>query len=128
MKPFNLEEAKKGVPLYTREGRSARIICYDRIAPTCHTIVALVKDEKGLERVMLYREDGYYHEPKSPSPNDLMMIGEKKQGWIAICHPYDKQIVAATTNIYATKEEVEKMVKYVGFEEPIEIKQIEWEE
>ena len=30
MKPFNIEESKKGAKLITRNGRSARVICYDR--------------------------------------------------------------------------------------------------
>lgn len=31
VKPFNLEEAKSGAKLVTRSGKSARIVCYDRI-------------------------------------------------------------------------------------------------
>ena len=30
LKPFNLEQAKAGAPVVTRDGRPARIVCWDR--------------------------------------------------------------------------------------------------
>ena len=41
MKPFDLEKAKAGEPIITRNGLPARIICFDRKA-SVYPIVALV--------------------------------------------------------------------------------------
>lgn len=43
MKPFDLEKAKAGAPLCTREGFRARIICFDADNDR-FPIVALIKD------------------------------------------------------------------------------------
>lgn len=57
MKEFDLQKAKAGVPICTRDGREARIICFDRIG-YCQ-IVALIKGKGyGRESVRSYREDG----------------------------------------------------------------------
>ena len=40
LKPFNLEAAKDGKPVCTRDGRKARIICFD--AKRTHPIIALI--------------------------------------------------------------------------------------
>lgn len=40
MKPFNLELAKQGHPVITRNGKKARIICFDRKG---EPIVALIE-------------------------------------------------------------------------------------
>jgi hypothetical protein len=42
MSKFDLERAKAGDPVRTTCGREARIICFDRLAPNGHHIVALV--------------------------------------------------------------------------------------
>ena len=43
--PFDLEAAKQGKPIYTRDGRKARIICFDRI--NARPILALVSSTDG---------------------------------------------------------------------------------
>lgn len=44
LKPFDLEAAKQGKPVCTRDGRKARIICFD--AKGNNPIVALIYDCK----------------------------------------------------------------------------------
>lgn len=44
-KPFDLKKAKKGKPVCTRDGRKARIICFDRDWDA--RIVALVSNPIG---------------------------------------------------------------------------------
>lgn len=64
LKPFNLEEAKAGKPVRTRNRRDARIICWDcktgrkvsRKHETC--LIALVKCSSSAETIQLYNEDG----------------------------------------------------------------------
>ena len=80
LKPFNFEEAKAGKPVCTRDGRKARIICFDRIDSTgCNlSIVALIQCE-GTEVLQLYRDDG---KRGVKADLDLMMLSEKKEGWV----------------------------------------------
>lgn len=56
MKPFNLEKAKAGARLCTREGIPARIICYD--AEGDYPIVALIKYHDDGEVPSTYNLDG----------------------------------------------------------------------
>lgn len=42
MKPFDLEAAKRGEPVQTRDGRKARIVCWDAEAKTHNTLCPLV--------------------------------------------------------------------------------------
>ena len=42
LKPFDLQQAKDGKPVCTRDGRKARIICFDRVGD--FPIVALTDD------------------------------------------------------------------------------------
>ena len=76
LKPFNLEEAKAGKPVCTRDGRKARIICFDRIDSTgCNLpIVALIQCE-GTEVLQLYHDDG---KRDVKADIDLMMLSEKR--------------------------------------------------
>lgn len=80
LRPFNLEEAKQGKPVCTRDGRQARIICFDRDSDM--HIVALVSDPLG-ESVHYYLSNGKVDFDKN-NDNDLMMLPEKKVGWINV--------------------------------------------
>ena len=113
-KPFDLEEAKAGKPVCTRDGRKARIICFDRIDSTgCNlSIVALIQCE-GTEVLQLYRNDG---KRGRRADLDLMMLPEKKEGWINV---YKSQI----HNTLKSAEEGHK-----GITDYIETIKVEWEE
>lgn len=82
MKPFNLELAKAGYPVCTRDGRDARIICFDRSGKDFYPIVALVKID-GVEAIRLYTSNGCYHK-NDFCELDLFMKSTKKEGWINI--------------------------------------------
>lgn len=83
LKPFDLEAAKAGKPVYTRDGRKARIVCFDRI--DARPILALVPstDGKG-EDVFDYFVSGKRIANSLESDLDLMMLPEKKEGWVNI--------------------------------------------
>ena len=93
LKPFSLEAAKQGHPVCRRNGRKARIICFDANVEKGKPIVALLYDGKDREFVRHYTEEGKDYE--SCSFNDLMMLSEKKEGWVNV---YKK-------SIYKTKED-----------------------
>ena len=81
LKPFNLDAAKQGKPVCTRDGCKARIICFDRKDNT--PIVALIERVDDIEILQCYHNDGkcFHYET---SNNDLMMFPEKKEGWILL--------------------------------------------
>lgn len=87
LKPFDLKAAKAGKPVCTRDGRKARIICFDR--KNHSPIIALV--ETFVKEYNSIREDAYYYtidgraiNIENESRDDLMMLPEKKEGWINI--------------------------------------------
>ena len=81
LKPFDLEAAKAGKPVCTRDGRKARIICFDRKDNT--PIVALIERVDGIEILQCFYNDGKcFHD--STSDNDLMILIEKKEGWVNV--------------------------------------------
>ena len=86
LKPFSLEAAKAGKPVCTKDGRKARIICFDR--NDLYPIVALIECEDGKERIGAYSKQGQteIYEIKG---TDLMMLPEKKEGWINIIKTED---------------------------------------
>lgn len=80
LKPFNLEAAKEGNPVCTRDGRKVRIICFDRDWDT--NIVALVAGPLG-EEVHYYWSNGKVDYDEQ-NDDDLMMLPEKKEGWVNV--------------------------------------------
>lgn len=86
LKKFDLEAAKAGKPVCTRDGRKARIISFDRHGEDC-PIIALVVDSKNAEceEVIDYTLDGICNENIiNHNKYDLMMLPQKKEGWVNI--------------------------------------------
>lgn len=130
MKPFNLEEAKAGKPVCTRDGREARIICFD-VKNELYPIAALIKSRRSSnECACIYTSDGYAYANGIRVPDDLMMKGEKQQGWIGIYRSKyaDDNRIGGTSHLYSSKEEVETLFRNMGITDICEIKQIEWED
>ena len=124
MKPFNLEEAKQGKPICTREGKPARIICFDRKENT-YPIIALI-DKGPFEVVYTYTNEGEYNF-NGLTDFDLMMAPIKRKGWINL---YKKDGINSLERIgclvYSTKEEaLDARNGYSGYAATTEI---EWEE
>ena len=86
LKEFDLEAAKAGKPVCTRDGRNARIICFDRICgDDYYKIVACVTAFDGdFEEVLSYGIDGYIVDSQNPKDEDLIMLLEKKEGWVNV--------------------------------------------
>ena len=98
LKPFDLETAKAGKPVCTRDGRKARIICFD-LKNEEYPIVAAIGNDSS-ETLLCYTINGEIVKGNYKSDKDLMMLPEKRKGWINI-HQYD---------VYKTKEEAEAKV------------------
>lgn len=86
LKPFDLNSAKAGKPVCTRDGRKARILCFDRFCcDEISTIVACVLSKDGKdENVIIYSSDGFMVDKQHPCADDLMILPEKKEKWINI--------------------------------------------
>lgn len=73
MKPFDLERAKKGEPVITRDGRNVRIICFDhKSVDKSYTIVATIYNDD-CEEFQTYRNDGRFNYDNRDSYRDLFM-------------------------------------------------------
>ena len=118
LKPFDLEAAKAGKPVCTRDGRKVRIVCFDRI--NAKPILALVPstDGKG-EDVFDYFVSGKRIANALESDLDLMMLSEKKESWVNL-YPCD----CMGQKRYPTKEEALKN----AVSDVIATVKIEWEE
>ena len=116
LKPFDIQKAKEGKPVCTRDGRKARIICFD--AKDSQPIIGLYeKNIDGIVREYLcsYHTDGRMYDDQDTG-YDLMMLPEKKEGWVNV---YKKQI----HNTFESAEEGHKGI--TGYIKTIKV---EWEE
>ena len=135
LKEFDLEAAKSGKPVCTRDGRKARIICFDRISgDDYYKIVACVTAFDGdFEEVLFYGIDGYIVDSQNPKDEDLMMLPEKKEGWINI-YDADTTFRYVDGRVYETKDEAvqkakEEIAKELrGKNEYVDTIKINWEE
>ena len=127
LKPFDIEAAKSGKPVCTRDGRKVRIICFDRINGDYYKIVACVTAFDGdFEEVLFYGIDGYIVDSQNPKDEDLMMLPEKKEGWINICRNLNtNKTELDTKDIYNTKEEALQNLSSMTYVTTVKI---EWEE
>jgi hypothetical protein len=124
LKEFDLEAAKAGKPVCTKDGRKARIICFDRNWE--YPIVALIECENGEEMISACDKDGKARIYETQG-TDLMMLPEKKEGWVNVYKSYNVgKKIPCMASIYPTKEEAKKS-SVVGFDYVDTVK-IEWEE
>lgn len=84
LRPFDLEAAKAGKPVCTRDGRKVRIISFDRkflFNGVSYPIIALIENTDKEEIIYGYNEEGkVIIEHDTPYKDDLMMLPEKKEG------------------------------------------------
>ena len=83
MKPFDIELAKQGHPIQTRDGRPVRIICYDRKSHLgIYPIIALVPMKEDREDIIYYTKKGIYSNTGKQTGLDLFMTTTKKEAWV----------------------------------------------
>ena len=125
MKEFDINLAKQGKPVCTRDGKPARIVCFDR-RNIAYPIIALVHKEP-FEAVYTYSNKGEVTVGRS-NEVDLMMAPVKRKGWINI---YRKEIKNNVTDrgsgyIFPTKEQaLDTVMSGQGY---VTTTEIEWEE
>ena len=99
MKLFNLEEAKAGKPVVTRDGKPVRILVFDRNGDGYQPIIALV-DYGNYEQLFSYHENGCLAYGVI-SDGNLVMKSEKKEGWINLYGGYDG--INANPKVFCTE-------------------------
>lgn len=107
MKEFDLEKAKAGHPVCTRDGHEARIICFDRKNDS--PIVALVEDS-GIESTFCYDNMGRYSDDGKECSYDLFMESVKQEKWINIWKSLSGDIVS-DGYFYSSKSEAKLRAK-----------------
>lgn len=130
MKPFDIELAKQGRTVQTRNGKPARIICFDKKSEN-YPILALVESEKNCEDVCSYTNDGHLYKTNEETNLDLFMVGECKVGWVNMY--YDEEFNSYSCGIvYKTEEEAVENSREVESDSNqykyIKTFKIEWEE
>lgn len=125
MKPFDLEKAKAGAPVCTREGFRARIVCFDA-NNNRFPIIALIKDSNSSnEYPVSLTKKGRFSDGEADSGKDLFMVGEKKEGWVNIYKGLEERCIGV---VYNTKEEAMRVKvneKGVTYKDTV---RVEWEE
>ena len=101
MKPFDLEAAKAGAKVITRDGKPARIVCFDR-KHIKSPIIALVSETDHEEELRTYSVRGWYFQ-STECGLDLFMAPEKKEGWINIY-----SVGGFATGLHKTKAEADE--------------------
>lgn len=117
LKPFDIQKAREGKPVCTRDGRKARIIAFDAKRKDEKNIIALVpsKDYPGFEDLIAYPNNGNYYGGHE-NDGDLMMLTERKRGWVNV---YKSQI---HDTLESAKEGHKGTIDY------IKTIRVEWEE
>lgn len=126
MKEFNLKLAKAGHPVQTRDGRKARIICWDRIdVKDTYPIIALVTDMEK-EEIHSYTLKGRFRD-SGEEELDLVMVPEKLEGWVNVYRENITKDVMLCPVCFHSRESAES---HIGWKEHTYIKtiKIEWEE
>ena len=124
MEQFSLEKYMENPnrKVVTRDGRSARIICTNRLYES-YPVIALVNNEDS-ERCYSYTTFGKFDGHQNQDCEiDLFFVPEKKEGWINL---FKVNSTMTTGEIYNTEEEAKSAIaKSLVY---ISTVKIEWEE
>lgn len=126
LRPFDLEAAKAGAPVVTRDGRPVRILCTD-CKDNNYPIVALINNS-GEESVCTFTASG-----KCLGTGivdhcyDLFIVPTKRQGWVNVFHGTgDRARVRVNEAVFSKKEIAEEVGKF--WSDYVATVAIEWEE
>lgn len=104
MKAFNLEEAKAGKPICTREGAIVKFIAHVPEAAEDYRVVTL--GDKGI--VFCYTEKGCLYSGDTLSDKDLFMQPVKRTVWVNLykdgtCQRYSEESAADNYGKYEAR-------------------------
>ena len=127
MRQFNLEEAKAGKPVCTRNGREAKLIYEIKDEKDIYPMIVLVIDPEGYGTWIprKYALDGRYDLSRA-TDYDLFMVDDKKEVCVNIFRSLDKEPKYFTSDIFTSEEEARKYSKIC--KNYVSTIRIEWEE
>jgi hypothetical protein len=121
MREFNLEDAKAGKPVCTRDGKDVKILDFDFYTPNYqdytkpnHFLVVKIKKQTDDEIIDLYELNGLKNQDGTESQDDLLMKPEKHEGW---------GWLGKSSCVYTTKEDALDNAREGAF-----LAKVEWEE
>lgn len=88
MKPFDLEAAKAGAPLVTRDGRKARFVAY--VSEVTEFPVIAYVDDCG--ETWSFTNEGHWN--RCESGRDLFMAPRKRTVWVNLYKSFDSEDAA----------------------------------
>ena len=130
MKAFSLEEYLKDPSrkVVTRDGRSARIICTDRVAKEYKLVALVMKDNT--ECMCAYNTNGCVYKNDTHSL-DLFFAPEKHEGWVNIYKAGVKRDIdgyLVTRYVGSSIWPTEEAAKTAAEADNVATIKIEWEE
>ena len=84
---FNLELAKKGFPVKTKDGRAVKIVEFDLrsgIKGEFRSMVVVIPNKGADDTVAIYDQKGYYLGQKTADNDTLVMALPTTDGWVNI--------------------------------------------
>ena len=105
LKPFDIQKAREGKPVCTRDGRKAIILCYDFKGAEYPIVAAVETRNCFAESICGYDKNGRF-DHDTENNNDLMMLPEKKEGWVNVYKGIDG--VTLSQYPYTSKDEAIK--------------------
>lgn len=125
MKNFDINLARQGHPVCTRDGRKARIACFDFKGLNNRNILALIENEDDIEDVVAFKSDGSFN--IYPTDYDLMMAPVKHEGWVNVYRNNSGKIY--TGEVVHESEERAKLIRNKPLNgDYITTVKIKWEE
>lgn len=124
--PFDIEKARNGSDVCTRDGRNARILCFD--AKGDRPIVALI-DQNGLsdDYPYKYRINGSFY-GDALSDIDLMIVPSVKTGYVNLYknHSNNDDCIYNTSNVYRSIDDARNHI--VDQDNYIDTVEFSWKE
>lgn len=109
MKDFDLAKAKAGALVCTRDGRQARIICWDAKVTydgEIYPIIALIGEDE--QHIMTYDNNGNIVAGTNGRPEDLVMASVKHEGWVNVYTPSSEGKYIVSAVVYDTEADAKK--------------------
>lgn len=109
MKPFDIEAAKRGEKVITRDGREVRIICFDRVNKI-YPIIGLVRHKDKSEGVYSFDINGSQFGNGFSKELDLFMAPKKKTLWYCLAKSETGRIF--TSSLYSSEEYMSELLAH----------------
>lgn len=119
MRPFNLEQAKAGKALITREGRICTFIAHVP-EERCEDCRIIIFDTENKTILMVSEEGKYWPGDAMPNDNDVMMQSEKITRWVNV-YPGRPKGYPMGDVLYQDKKDAERMCLMGGYPQEIVI-------